>query len=163
MSTSANVTFYTIKDKQGDMVKEYRQNCMCKDTDLKAGLKSHVPHEDFSITLCWPDYDEVDQWTKEMSLSDYLQGIKPIWVDENGDPKISYEDFVSLQKQLQSAVEVIERLIPQCCCCDKLSSHILYDYDGQTHYCPKHAKEETNAEEDRDLVQARLIVLLSRR
>jgi hypothetical protein len=35
-----------------------------------------------------------------MSLADYLEGVKPVWLDEDGNPKVSYSDFVALQKKL---------------------------------------------------------------
>jgi hypothetical protein len=80
MSTSANVTYYTVKYKDGTPVGEYWQNRMCKDTVSKQ-LKSHIPAEDYMLSLRWPDEDEAPHYTKPMSLADYLNGIKVEWKD----------------------------------------------------------------------------------
>ena len=80
MSTSANVTHYIVKDKEGNQIAKYRQNCLCKDT-VTEKLKSHIPAEDFTITLLWPDEYEAPHYSKEMSLADYLNGVKPEWED----------------------------------------------------------------------------------
>ena len=75
MATSANITYYIVKDKNGRIVGEYRQNCLCKDVKTEK-LKLHVPYEDFTIILRWPDENEVDHFTEEISLKDYLNGAK---------------------------------------------------------------------------------------
>jgi hypothetical protein len=104
--TSANVTYYQVF-KDGEKVAEYRQNCLCKDSKTE-GLKSHVPAEDFTLVLCWPDEYEVPHYTQEMSLADYWNGVKPVWLDENGNPEVDYEEFVELQKMVNKSKIILK-------------------------------------------------------
>jgi len=84
VSTSANVTYYTVfkDDKQ---IAEYRQNCQCKDTKTEK-LKSHVPAEDFTLIICWPDENNILHFSQEISLANYLNGIKPMMKESSAEP-----------------------------------------------------------------------------
>ena len=75
MSTSANVTYYTVKDLDGKVVGQYSQNCMCKD-HLREKLSAHTPPEAFTISARWPDEDEADHYSNEISLKDFIDRKK---------------------------------------------------------------------------------------
>jgi len=78
MTTSANVTRYFVKDKDGKDIWDGSQNCMCKNT-ITEKLKQHQPAIDFTIYLTYLDEEEEDHCTQEMSLHDFLAGVKPKW------------------------------------------------------------------------------------
>ena len=107
MTTSANVTYYTVKTKDGLESWTYRQNCLCKNT-VEDELKKHVPAKDFTLELRWPDEDEVSQYTQKMSLADYLDGVKPVWIDEYGNPQVDYDEFVELQKMVNKSKIILK-------------------------------------------------------
>ena len=77
MSTSANVIYYEIYNKDGKLVKTHRQNFLCK--SRRHELLEYTPAEDYKIIVRWPDEDEVEHYSKEMSLVDYLNGVKCNW------------------------------------------------------------------------------------
>jgi hypothetical protein len=91
--TSANVMHYVVKNKLGVEVAHYRQNFLCKNT-VKNELSKHVPLEDFSLYLIFPDEDEVDHLSEEMKLSEYLSGKKVIWIDEHDDEIDEHDDEI---------------------------------------------------------------------
>lgn len=80
--TSANVTYYSVY-KGDELIKEHRQNCMCKLTIRDRLERDHFPTSDFTIVARWPDENEVDHFTEPMKLTDYLAGKKLVWVEED--------------------------------------------------------------------------------
>jgi len=139
--TSANVTHYEVKDKEGKRVGKYSQHCMCIQT-IGEKLRKHVPYENFALTLIWPDEYEAPHYTQEMSLNDYLNGVKPVWLDEHGEPKIDPDEFVELQKKNQEILKTLYEVTPKCDHfkgCDKLAIFIDADWEGTSYYCTKHA------------------------
>jgi len=153
--TSANVTYYIVK-KDGKKVAKYSQNSMCKDTKTEA-LKSHIPAEDFTLTLLWPDEYEAPHYTKEMSLADYLLGVKPMWQNEYEDdeyPMVPYEYLVEAQRLNGKLLNILESMIPLCIMCDneKYATHVDAYYDGDNYLCKKHASK--NAYERKDWSEA---------
>ena len=77
MSTSANVTYYSIY-KDGNLIKEHRQNCLCKNY-IDAELKNYPNPAELILVLRWPDEDEVNHFTVPMSLKDYLDNKSVEW------------------------------------------------------------------------------------
>lgn len=77
MSTSANTIYYQVYRK-GSFIDEHRQNRLCKST-IKQELAQYQPPEDYSVILRFPDEDEADHLSYEMSLKDYLSGVKVTW------------------------------------------------------------------------------------
>jgi len=156
--TSANVTYYIVKDKDGNKIAEYSQNCLCKNT-ITEKLKSHTPYKDFTLELCWPDEHEAPHYTQEMSLDDYLGGVKLIWLDEYGDPKVNLEDFERLQQTNKILLGILYEMMPRCdeLNCKKFAVTIESDWDGTSHYCSKHKRK--NAHEHKKLLMARLLLL----
>jgi len=77
--TSANVTYYNVY-KDGKLVKTYSQNCLCKQT-VREKLAQHTPAQEYGLIAVWPDEDEVDHYSREMNLNDYLMGEKIEWED----------------------------------------------------------------------------------
>lgn len=73
--TSANVTYFDIYDKQGDLIATHCQHHYCKNT-ISEKLNSYVPSEDFTICVRWPDEEEAEQILFEGSLFDYLHKTK---------------------------------------------------------------------------------------
>lgn len=92
MSTSANVTYYTVKDLAGKVVGEYRQNCMCKD-HLREQLAVHTPPEAFTISSRWPDEDEADHYSDEINLKDFIDRRKHLKFRDLGFPCIDDRDI----------------------------------------------------------------------
>jgi hypothetical protein len=80
MSTSANVTYYQVFNKSGNLVKEHSQHCLCK-PKVKEELAVYQLSEDYTIILRHPDEDEADHYTLKMSLKDFLNGKKAVWED----------------------------------------------------------------------------------
>ena len=134
---------------------------MCKDTKT-AKLKSHIPHEDFTLVIRWPDEDEVDNYTVEMSLKDYLNGMKPVWADENGDPKVTYEDYVRLQKSLKHVTNILRDLVPKCSYmdCTRIATYQFTDEQGDAMYCGHHGNKIKGAYRVEKLVKANLALMI---
>jgi len=88
VTTSANVTYYEVY-KDGALVKEHSQHAYCK-SRIREQLLAYVPAEAYTLILRWPDEEEEDHFSKEMLLSDYLNGVKVEWEDDDLD---YYEDW----------------------------------------------------------------------
>jgi hypothetical protein len=72
--TSANVTEYTIRDKDGNKVGKHYQNCLCK-TKWHELLK-FTPLEDHTITAWGYDEDE-ELWEDEpVNLLTFLRNFR---------------------------------------------------------------------------------------
>jgi len=83
--TSANVTYYGVY-KDGKLIEEISQHAYCKDR-VKEKLAQYTPPEDYTLIARWPDENEVDHFTREISLADYVNKTKTLrW---KGD-----EDFI---------------------------------------------------------------------
>ena len=70
MTTSANVTSYTIK-LNGAKVGEHRQHHMCKFSAHE--LLEYSPEEGYTIKRHWVDEDEVRHDYEEVPLSEFLE------------------------------------------------------------------------------------------
>lgn len=70
MSTSANVTTYTIK-LNGVKVGEHSQHHMCKFSAHK--LLKYQPEDEYTIKRHWLDEDEVWHDYEEIQLSEFLE------------------------------------------------------------------------------------------
>jgi len=75
--TSDNVTYYGVY-KNGILVKEHRQNLLCKFT-VKEKLKTYSNPEELILILRHPDENEVDQFSQPIFLKKYLDGAKISW------------------------------------------------------------------------------------
>lgn len=78
--TSVNVTYYQVY-KAGKFVKEHRQHHYCTPT-IRTKLAEHQPPEDFMLVLRYPDEEEVDHFSEQISLADYLNGKEPVWDEQ---------------------------------------------------------------------------------
>lgn len=70
MSTSANVTEYTIR-RNNKIVGNHSQHHLCKYSHHE--LLAFTPPSDFTIQASWTDEDEVEYDCDEMPLNDFLQ------------------------------------------------------------------------------------------
>lgn len=76
--TSANVKFYEVY-KDGKLVAEHRQNCLCKMT-IVATLQQYTPASEYKLRLRWPDEEEANHYSQKMRLDRYLaKTVHPIW------------------------------------------------------------------------------------
>ena len=86
MSTSANVTYYGVY-RDGKLVKEHSQNCMCKPR-VRDELARYMPEGclavdagRLTVVARWPDEEEEDHFSRPMPLADFLAGKKLEWDD----------------------------------------------------------------------------------
>lgn len=69
--TSANVTYYTVTDRNTHKTFKHSQNCMCKDR-TKAFFAQFTDPKQFEILVSHPDEEECDQVLYEGNLAAYL-------------------------------------------------------------------------------------------
>ena len=123
MTTSANVTYYEIRDIQGRFVEDNSQHAYCKNT-IKDWLEKFQPAEKFVLQMNHPDEDEGNNYSKSVNLKDYLDGKyrHTMWREEDGNVDDGYycaehnythlkkECVECLQRDLQIAKAEIKRL-----------------------------------------------------
>lgn len=69
--TSANTVQYSIKDKSGKEVHNYRQNILCKSKHWE-NISKFVPYEDYTIQSYGLDEEEEEWYGKVYNLRDFI-------------------------------------------------------------------------------------------
>ncbi len=106
--TSANVTHYTVTDKDGKVVLETQQHHYCGDK-LTEKLKALPNPESLSIEAMWPDEQECDHYSRPMPLDRYLSGETLVYPSTMGEEL--YDENQKLKEMNKQLMEMVRRLL----------------------------------------------------
>jgi hypothetical protein len=107
--TSANVTHYAVRDRDGKVVFEGSQHACCKDT-IRGRLAALPDKDSLTLHATWLDENEVDQEAIPIPLEDYLAGKRLVFPSTMGWEL--HEENLLLKQALakaHSAISVLRR------------------------------------------------------